>query len=69
MFRGTIRRPGWSATMRAAADLGLFDPEPLELKAGATWCDVFTRLIPKGAGSTIRRVAGFLGVEPDSDVI
>jgi saccharopine dehydrogenase-like NADP-dependent oxidoreductase len=69
IFRGTIRRPGWSATMHAAADLGLFDQEPLELKGGATWCDVFTRLVPKGAGSTIRRVAGFLGVEPDSDVI
>ncbi|MFN2442910.1 MAG: saccharopine dehydrogenase C-terminal domain-containing protein, partial [Thermoanaerobaculia bacterium] len=69
IFRGTIRRPGWSATMHAAADLGLFDQEEKAWEPGTTWRDVFTRLVPSGSGSTVSRVADFLEVEPDSDVI
>lgn len=68
MFRGTIRYPGWCATMSAAARLGLFDLEVLEWPEGATYSQLLTRLVP-GSGSLTRRVADFLHVDLDSDVI
>jgi saccharopine dehydrogenase (NADP+, L-glutamate forming) len=69
IFRGTIRRAGWSDTMKAAADLGLFEDVAVEWPEGTTWADLVTRRIPPGNGSIIRRVAEFVECDPDSDVI
>ncbi|MGH9458315.1 MAG: saccharopine dehydrogenase C-terminal domain-containing protein [Thermoanaerobaculia bacterium] len=69
MFRGTIRRAGWSATMQAVASLGLFESEPVAWPDGTTWRDVIARRIPAGKGSIVERVAGFVGTDADSDII
>lgn len=69
LFRGTIRRPGWCATMQAAANLGFFETESVEWPDGTTWADVTTRRIPRSAGSLVERLAGFLDVDADSEVV
>lgn len=69
LFRGTIRRPGWCATMQAAANLGFFDPEAVEWSGRATWADVTLRLVPGREGSLVERLADFLAVDADSEVI
>ena len=68
-MRGTVRYPGWCATMKAAADLGLFDIESREWPAGTTYGEFLTRLLPSGTGSLPDRVAEFLGISPDSEVV
>jgi len=69
VFRGTIRYPGWCETMRAAVDLGLFDPEPMAGRPEARYVDLLLRNLPVRSGSLVERVASFLGVECDSAVI
>lgn len=69
MFRGTIRYPGWCATMRAAAQLGLFDVERRDWPAGTTYAEFIVRLVPTGRSSAPERVAEFVGVSVDSEVI
>lgn len=68
-FRGTLRYPGWSSTMHAAATLGLFDLEPQPFRQGTTYAELVTRCLPSGSGPLVDRLAGFLGVHPDSEVI
>jgi saccharopine dehydrogenase (NADP+, L-glutamate forming) len=68
-FRGTIRYPGWCATMSAAAKLGLFCDEQEEWRSGTTYGDVLRRKLPGANGSIIERLAAFLDVEQDSPVI
>lgn len=68
-FRGTLRYPGWPATMHAAALLGLFDIEQVSWRTGTTYADVLLRLLPQGSGSLVERVAQFAGVDIDSEVI
>lgn len=69
LFRGTIRRPGWCATMQAAADLGFFDTDPIDWPSGATWADVTMRRVPGRGAPLVQRLADFVGVESDSEVI
>ena len=69
LFRGTIRRPGWCATMQAAADLGFFDPEDVEWPNGTTWADVTMRRVADRTGSLVERLADFLEVDVDSEVV
>ncbi len=69
MFRGTIRYPGWCATMKAASHLGLFEVETRDWPAGTTYGTFLTRRLPHGAGSLPDRVADYLGISPDSEVI
>ncbi|MGA7614642.1 MAG: saccharopine dehydrogenase C-terminal domain-containing protein [Thermoanaerobaculia bacterium] len=69
MFRGTIRYPGWCDTMKAAADLGLFDVTVREWPEGTTYADFLTRLLPENGGALVARVARFLGIDPDSEII
>ena len=69
MFRGTLRYPGWCATMKAAADLGLFDIEEQGWPAGTTYRDVLSRLLPPSAAPLIERVAEFTGAATDSEVL
>jgi saccharopine dehydrogenase-like NADP-dependent oxidoreductase len=70
VFRGTLRYPGWCATMLAASRLGLLDLEEEDWPEGMTYRDLLTRRVPGGRqrGAT-RRVAAFLGLDPDSEVI
>ncbi|MEO8503899.1 MAG: saccharopine dehydrogenase C-terminal domain-containing protein [Acidobacteriota bacterium] len=69
-FRGTLRYPGWCATMHAAARLGLLDVEEETWRAGTTYREVLTRNVPGGrARGATRRVTEFLGLDGDSDVI
>ncbi|RMF82532.1 MAG: saccharopine dehydrogenase, partial [Nitrospirae bacterium] len=67
-FRGTVRYPGWCETLRAVAELGLLEVEPVELPAGATWADLTTRRARSG-GSAAERAAAVLGTDPDAEVV
>jgi saccharopine dehydrogenase (NADP+, L-glutamate forming) len=70
VFRGTLRHPGWCATMLAASRLGLLGQEEEDWPEGTTYRDLLTRQVPGGRkrGAT-RRVAEFLGLDADSEVI
>jgi saccharopine dehydrogenase (NADP+, L-glutamate forming) len=69
MFRGTIRYPGWCATMKASADLGLFEIEERDWPEGTTFAQVVGRRLPRSAAPLTERVADFVGTDPDSEVI
>lgn len=69
VIRGTIRYPGWCATMKAAADLGLFDDQVRSWPPGTTYEEFLTRLMPPGRGSLPSRLAEYLGISEDSEVI
>ena len=70
VFRGTLRYPGWCATMLAVARLGLLEIEEEEWSEEMTYRELLTRRVPGGrARGATRRVAEFLGLDPDSDVI
>ena len=69
MFRGTIRYPGWCATMKAAATLGLLDVQERDWGPGTTYADFLTRLVPDGKGPVHYRLADHLGVSADSEVL
>jgi saccharopine dehydrogenase-like NADP-dependent oxidoreductase len=69
LLRATLRYPGWCATLKAAADLGLLDVEERDWPAGATWADLTLRLVAPGAGGGVERLARHLRLSPDSEVI
>jgi saccharopine dehydrogenase-like NADP-dependent oxidoreductase len=69
MFRGTIRYPGWCATMKAAADLGLFDIEEQDWPAGTTFRSLLERRLPPSSAPMPERVAEFTGNPLDSEVV
>jgi saccharopine dehydrogenase (NADP+, L-glutamate forming) len=70
IFRGTLRYPGWCATMAAASQLGLMEIEEEEIPEGMTYRDLLTRRVPGGrAPGATRRVAEFVGLDADSEVI
>ncbi len=69
VFRGTLRYPGWCATMRAAGRLGLFDLEPRDWPEGTTYADFIGRLLPPAGPSVLRRAAEFLELSEDSEVL
>ncbi|MEO8196977.1 MAG: saccharopine dehydrogenase C-terminal domain-containing protein [Thermoanaerobaculia bacterium] len=69
-FRGTLRYPGWCATMLATAQLGLLDIEVEDWPEGMTYRDLLTRRVPGGsARGATRRVAEFLALDSDSEVV
>lgn len=69
MFRGTIRYLGWCATMRAASRLGLLDADVKSWPEGTRYCDVTTHRIPASDASAVERVAEFVGIDRDSEVM
>lgn len=69
LFRGTIRYPGWSATLKAVADLGLLELEEVTWPPGMTYRDLLLRRIPDGSGSAVARVAGHLELDPEGDIL
>lgn len=69
VFRGTIRYPGWCATMAAAAKLGLFDLTPREWPSGSTYADLTFRSFDGSPRPSIDGLADYLEVDRDSPVI
>ncbi len=69
LFRGTIRYPGWSATLKAVADLGLLDIEETPWPEGFSYRDLLLRHVPQGPGSAISRLALHLSQDPDGDIM
>lgn len=70
VFRGTLRYPGWCATMLAACRLGLLEIGEEEWPEKTTYRDFLTRRVPGGrAIGATRRVAEFLGVSADSELV
>jgi len=68
MFRGTLRYPGWCATMRAIAGMGWLGEERLDGLEGSSFAQLTSRLIGS-RGSLAADLADRIGVEPDSPVM
>jgi saccharopine dehydrogenase-like NADP-dependent oxidoreductase len=68
MLRGTLRYPGWCATMRAIADLGWLGEEPLEGIEGWTFGQLTGRLAGS-QGALPAGLAARLEVATDSPVM
>jgi saccharopine dehydrogenase-like NADP-dependent oxidoreductase len=64
-----LRYPGWCATLKAAADLGLLDVDEIDWPQGATYADLLTRLLPASEAPVVERLAQRLGIDPDADVL
>lgn len=69
LYRGTLRYPGWSATLQAVGRLGLLDIDEMDWPSGTTYSTLVTRRLPPGSGRVVERVAGFLGLREDDAVI
>ncbi len=71
MFRGTLRYPGWSDTMKKIAELGFLDETDRDDLAGLTLGQFTAKLIDSDKhGAGIRdAVASFLHINADSRVI
>jgi saccharopine dehydrogenase-like NADP-dependent oxidoreductase len=68
MFRGTLRYPGWCATMKAVAALGWLGEEPLDGLQGMSYAQFTERLI--GSRDDLQAaLAVRLGVAPESSVM
>ena len=69
MFRGTLRYPGWCATMRKISGLGFLSDDERDDLADLTFGELTCRLIGGCAGNPRGKLAGFLGVDENSAVI
>jgi saccharopine dehydrogenase-like NADP-dependent oxidoreductase len=71
MFRGTLRYPGWSATMKRIAELGLLDETRRSDLAGLTYAGFLRTLVDntEEPGSLEEDVADALGIDPDARII
>ena len=71
LFRGTLRYPGWSETLRALLDLGLVATEPVEGSEGPlkTFAALSSRLLPPADAGLRQRAATFLGLPPEHAVL
>jgi saccharopine dehydrogenase-like NADP-dependent oxidoreductase len=68
MFRGTLRNPGWCATMSAIARMGWLSEEPLKAIEALTLGQITDRLI--GSRNHLAAdLAAWLEVAPDSPVV
>lgn len=69
LFRGTIRYPGWSATLKVVADLGLLDLEEETWPTGYTYRDLMLRRVPEGPGGAVERLTRHLDLDPDGEIL
>jgi saccharopine dehydrogenase-like NADP-dependent oxidoreductase len=70
MFRGTLRNPGWCATMKQIARLGWLGTDPVEGFEGRTYLDLTARLAGSSPSEDVTAaVAGRLGLEPGASEI
>ncbi|MDY0002907.1 MAG: saccharopine dehydrogenase C-terminal domain-containing protein [Polyangia bacterium] len=68
MFRGTLRYPGWCATLKLVVDLGLLDQTPREDLSGRTHAEVLASLVPGAKPSTVRAdIAARFDLTPEAD--
>jgi saccharopine dehydrogenase-like NADP-dependent oxidoreductase len=68
MFRGTLRYPGWCATMRAISATGWLGEEPPDGAPAETFAQLTSRLIGS-RGDLTTDLAARLGMAPDSPVL
>jgi saccharopine dehydrogenase-like NADP-dependent oxidoreductase len=66
MFRGTLRYPGWCATMKQVARIGWLRTDSIDGLEGKTFADLTALLIGAEDSSDIRaEVASYLGIDVD----
>ena len=69
VMRGTLRYPGWCATLRKLVELGLLDDGP-KVRTGSTFRGLMRELAQAAPAADVRRaIAGRLGLELGSAVI
>ena len=68
MYRGTLRYPGWCATLKAMVDLGLLDDEPRNDIADLTYAAWMRQYVPGDAGLR-EDVAAKLGITADDTAV
>jgi saccharopine dehydrogenase-like NADP-dependent oxidoreductase len=68
MFRGTLRYPGWCATMRAISAMGWLGEEPPDGAPAETFAQLTRRLVGS-RGDLKADLTARLGVAPDSPVL
>jgi saccharopine dehydrogenase-like NADP-dependent oxidoreductase len=69
MFRGTLRYPGWCATLSTIAELGLLDDAERDDLAGLTFAELTARLIGAEAGDLPEALMTELDLARDSQVL
>lgn len=73
MFRGTLRYPGWCATLKKLSELSLMDDSVRDDLSGLTFAQLTGRLVqakePAGANKLRAALVAKLEIEPDSFVI
>ncbi len=68
LYRGTLRYPGWCATLRSLLALSLLDLEPIPC-AGETYGSLLESRLDGGAGSLVERLAAFLDLPTEDPVV
>ena len=69
VLRGTLRYPGWCATLKKMVELGLLDETPND-RTGETFCGLMMELAQTATGGDVRgSVAARLGLESDSEIL
>jgi saccharopine dehydrogenase-like NADP-dependent oxidoreductase len=70
MFRGTLRNPGWCASMKQVARLGWLSTDAMAGLDGKTYADVSARLAGVDGASDLKaKVAAHLGIDADGPEI
>lgn len=71
VLRGTLRYPGWCATMEALLRLGLLEADPAagSSAVGPSYCDLLDQRLPAGSGPLPKRIARFLELPEDHPVL
>lgn len=69
MFRGTLRYPGWCATMKKVVELGFLDETQRDDLAGLTFRELIAKLIGCSGENLRADLASFLKVDVDSQGI
>ncbi len=69
MFRGTLRYPGWCATLKKLSELGFLDDTPRDDLAGLTFAELTARLTGHKGGDLRQALAHGLGIPPDSFIM
>lgn len=68
VFRGTLRYPGWSETLRRLGEVGLLDNSERDLSGFNTWPELMADLVGARSAANIReRVAAHLWLPADAD--
>ena len=70
MFRGTLRYPGWSETLRRLGELGLLNLTPRDLSGFSSWAALMANLVGATTTKNLRqRVAAHLWIPADAPTL